>query len=94
MIASKQLIKGWMVRKAGSQDQHDKYSKLFDELESSDKSALFELLPGIKLYLFPLTPTSRNFAAEIGVRPLAFDSIDHETHVFIWICNVKQTMAT
>lgn len=58
----KKLIKGWAIRKnPHSQDNNDKYTKLFDELESSQKAALFNVFQGVTFYLIPITSKTKDF---------------------------------
>lgn len=64
----KRLLKGWLVRRGTeSQENNDGYTRLFDELETTQKSALFNVFQDVKLYLVPITPLTRQFCLEMGL---------------------------
>ena len=64
----KRLVKGWMVRKnAINQDNNDKFTKLFDELDQTQKSALFNVFQNVTLYIVPITKQTREFVGEMGL---------------------------
>jgi len=64
----KRLLKGWLVRKGSeSQENNDGYTRLFDELDMTKKSALFNVFQDVKLYLVPITPLTRDFCLEMGL---------------------------
>ncbi len=69
----KRLLKGWVSRRNTlHQENNDKYTKLFDELDITDKSALFNLYQNTTLYLVPLTPKNKEFIMQMG---MDFDKI-------------------
>lgn len=65
----RRLLRGWLARKGGAQDNSDRYCKLFEELESTGKSALFNVVSNITLYIVPITGKTREFCNEMGVNP-------------------------
>jgi hypothetical protein len=70
----RRLLKGWIARKqlqqgVSSQDNSDRYTKVFEELDSTQKSALFTVFHNITLYIVPITKNTRKFCAEMGINP-------------------------
>ena len=49
------------------QENNDKYTKLFDELDQTERSALFNVFQGVTLYLVPITSKTRDFVQQMGV---------------------------
>ena len=69
------MIRGWLVRKnCENQENNDGYTKLFDDLDMTQKSALFNVFQGITLYIVPLNPRTRDFCIEMGLDPQQFSS--------------------
>ena len=66
----KSVIRGWAVRKnTFSQENNDKYTKLFDELEQTSKSALFNVFQNVTFYLVPITSKTKEFCRQMGIVP-------------------------
>lgn len=64
----KRLIKGWVTRKnTGNQENSDRYTKLFDELEATQRSALFNVFQGVTLYMVPITKANKDFLKRMGL---------------------------
>jgi hypothetical protein len=64
----KRLLKGWVSRRnVLNQENNDRYTRLFDELDITEKSALFNLYQNVTLYLVPVTPKNKEFLLQMGV---------------------------
>ena len=64
----KRLLKGWATRRNNlHQENNDKYTKLFDELDITEKSALFNLYQGATIYLVPVNFKNKDFIMQMGM---------------------------
>jgi hypothetical protein len=64
----KRLLKGWVTRRGLlHQENNDRHCRLFEELDMTDKSALFNLYQNTTLYLVPFTPKNKDFIMQMGV---------------------------
>lgn len=77
----KRLLKGWVTRRGSlHQENNDRYCRLFEELDVTEKSALFNVYQNTTLYLVPVTPKNKEFILQMGIDlervkdPALFDS--------------------
>ena len=64
----KRLLKGWVTRRGLlHQENNDRYCRLFEELDMTEKSALFNLYQNTTLYLVPVTPKNKDFILQMGI---------------------------
>jgi hypothetical protein len=65
----KRLLKGWVTRRGLlHQENNDRHCRLFEELDMTDKSALFNLYQNTTtLYLVPFTPKNKDFIMQMGI---------------------------
>ena len=61
------------------QENSDKYTKLFDELESTNRAALFNVFQGVTFYLVPITLKTKDFCRELDILPEPTVTIDPST---------------
>jgi hypothetical protein len=42
---------------------------MFDELDQSQKSALFNVFQGVTFYIIPITSKTKDFCKQMGIEP-------------------------
>jgi hypothetical protein len=99
------FLSGWITRKNNLQINSDNYTKLFDELEQSQRAGVFHLVPNVTFYLIPIYSATRQFCDQLGIKQFSPVSStdteqletsaedlenDFDPHCFAWICKVTE----